>query len=398
MNLPFDNYDDDDEDLPLYEKQQLDDIDNFNKEVLEYPKFDYTENRNEELECPVCMEYYKDPIQHTECGNLFCKECIKNDVCPICRNTIEHYCNAPKIILNMLRNIQVKCLTPNCRKVMKKSELESHWNNICSIKCILCDNNVSINFIKEHIENLCPNVDISCEFCFDSYKRKNIDEHIIVNCPKVSLTCEYCSEYILREVIEKHVIEECPKIERNCKGFDFGCVFKECSINVKEHEVNCPYIVLYPILQKQQDEIKSLNNKLKDITEELQILENKTITEVNILYLDKILEIAKEDGIYNYNIGDVLKIYYWIKKRSNNIKDILFTKKVWIGNGECFHTSISCKGERETTLLEAVSNHCKRICGRCSKCTYGEENNYKKKIRDRVKKNIIFMENKIIIF
>jgi hypothetical protein len=90
------------------------------------------------LECSICLDYFKIPILHTNCGNLFCTECIKNDICPICQITFEKIHPAPKIILNMLEKFNVKCLTPHCETVLHISDLKEHLNDLCpNIKNIL---------------------------------------------------------------------------------------------------------------------------------------------------------------------------------------------------------------------------------------------------------------------
>ena len=39
--------------------------------------------------CVICLSVAKDPLQHEECGKLFCKECIekygRDKPCPHCR-------------------------------------------------------------------------------------------------------------------------------------------------------------------------------------------------------------------------------------------------------------------------------------------------------------------------
>ncbi|XP_048345153.1 E3 ubiquitin-protein ligase TRIM7-like isoform X2 [Sphaerodactylus townsendi] len=51
----------------------------------------------EELTCPICLEYFKDPVMLTECGHNFCKAClprrweesVQEISCPECRGAIQ---------------------------------------------------------------------------------------------------------------------------------------------------------------------------------------------------------------------------------------------------------------------------------------------------------------------
>ena len=43
----------------------------------------------EDLKCSICLDVAEDPVQHEECGKLFCKECIekygRDKPCPNCK-------------------------------------------------------------------------------------------------------------------------------------------------------------------------------------------------------------------------------------------------------------------------------------------------------------------------
>lgn len=50
---------------------------------------------DDDLKCLICLEVARDPLQHEECGKLFCKECLekygKDKPCPNCRAEHSHY-------------------------------------------------------------------------------------------------------------------------------------------------------------------------------------------------------------------------------------------------------------------------------------------------------------------
>ena len=50
---------------------------------------------DDDLKCLICLEVAKDPLQHEECGKLFCKECSEklghDEPCPNCRRVGRYY-------------------------------------------------------------------------------------------------------------------------------------------------------------------------------------------------------------------------------------------------------------------------------------------------------------------
>ena len=50
---------------------------------------------DDELKCLICLGVARDPLQHEECGKLFCKECLekvgRDKPCPNCRDTKSNY-------------------------------------------------------------------------------------------------------------------------------------------------------------------------------------------------------------------------------------------------------------------------------------------------------------------
>ena len=55
----------------------------------------YLSEPDDALKCLICLEVAEDPLQHEECGKLFCKKCIekhgKNKPCPNCRTSKSQY-------------------------------------------------------------------------------------------------------------------------------------------------------------------------------------------------------------------------------------------------------------------------------------------------------------------
>ena len=63
-----------------------------NPNILEH---NYISEPDEDLKCVICLEVARDPMQHEECGKLFCKECLekysKDKPCPNCKTGSRYY-------------------------------------------------------------------------------------------------------------------------------------------------------------------------------------------------------------------------------------------------------------------------------------------------------------------
>jgi late competence protein required for DNA uptake (superfamily II DNA/RNA helicase) len=53
----------------------------------------YLKEPEDELKCAVCLKIAQNPMQHEDCGTLFCKECLEqaNKPCPRCASEGSNY-------------------------------------------------------------------------------------------------------------------------------------------------------------------------------------------------------------------------------------------------------------------------------------------------------------------
>ncbi|XP_060094682.1 ATP-dependent RNA helicase DHX15-like [Heteronotia binoei] len=74
----------------------------------------------EELTCPICLEYFRDPVSITECGHNFCQVCLTQSwgdlgaeaSCPLCRERVQQ------------RNLQPNQQLANVVEMFKKISLQ----------------------------------------------------------------------------------------------------------------------------------------------------------------------------------------------------------------------------------------------------------------------------------
>ena len=104
------------------------------------------------LECPVCLDYFRDPRILTNCGHTLCTECII-DIISTNSNNIELY-------------IDIECPTCSKKTIIEDSDISCLKRNytvndiVESIKHIKQDNNLSKSAPISKIKNLRYNKDI----------------------------------------------------------------------------------------------------------------------------------------------------------------------------------------------------------------------------------------------
>ncbi|XP_022092564.1 G-box-binding factor-like isoform X2 [Acanthaster planci] len=86
----------------------------------------------EELQCPLCLEYYEDPVA-LPCLHNFCRKCIggavkpsganKQEVqCPLCRKKAYHDGSANSCVANLPRNFQIAGIVEKFRAAEKEKQ------------------------------------------------------------------------------------------------------------------------------------------------------------------------------------------------------------------------------------------------------------------------------------
>lgn len=133
-----------------------------------------TEQLHAELECPVCTDWYTDPVE-LSCGHNFCRRCLLEAFrarpedsdgvhdsldCPVCRKCI--YTNEQRIgkmpvnlkLRNIISAIQAK-------EVVKPTECEEHkkphvmfCHDCKDVKCLTCFTKSCKHHNSEEIEDI----------------------------------------------------------------------------------------------------------------------------------------------------------------------------------------------------------------------------------------------------
>ncbi len=64
-------------------------------DVNGFQTYRFINEPSDALRCQICLEVAREPVQHENCGKLFCQECIekhgKKRSCPSCQNGSRYF-------------------------------------------------------------------------------------------------------------------------------------------------------------------------------------------------------------------------------------------------------------------------------------------------------------------
>ena len=92
----------------------------------------FVEPLPDELQCPLCLEFLKEPTLTSCCGHHFCHECINraithSHVCPLCNNRgFQTFHNKEKERLVNALKVYCKWRSGGCKWVGELGRLEHH--------------------------------------------------------------------------------------------------------------------------------------------------------------------------------------------------------------------------------------------------------------------------------
>ncbi len=209
------------------------------------------------LSCPICHITLIDPVS-VQCGHYFCAECLakywataqrpgERLPCPTCRTTVTSTTSAPRVIINMCNDVNVKCPSGGCGRIMARGDLQTHVTQYCMERAISCPNHDCQEKIKRkhYVLGLCRHATHTECTCGDLILSEEMGTHKKVECPLRKAGCIHCHHPITHSAQVPHECE--PK--DHCPGQDFGCDVYLTPSALLEHTKTCPLAKMTPYLK-----------------------------------------------------------------------------------------------------------------------------------------------------
>ncbi|KAL7623918.1 hypothetical protein AAE478_005475 [Parahypoxylon ruwenzoriense] len=255
--------------------------------TLDLRALEYEGNIDENLICPICRVPFVSPVI-TACDHVFCHKCIAqahalNPVCPVDRlplKLVSETRPAPKIVLNQLDNLSVRCpyWLRGCSMIVSRSLVENHVARYCDKAPVPCPHpSCDKTVARKDISKGCLHYDVKCEYCDQVRQKADLEEHQDNECPNRKTECVLCKAEYVRHRQDEH-LKDCSEAETPCKYANFGCARRIRRKQLEEHARRCEYRVVGPVgeqLVELRAEIVALREKDRLKDRRIKFLENR---------------------------------------------------------------------------------------------------------------------------
>ena len=234
------------------------------------------------------------------------KRQVKCDHCDenfISRELDRHLKKCPKM--------KVSCILVGCGTKITREEMELHLKHDCGMVQEMCKLGCGVELTRVelviHEKENCPQRQVKCDNCDEIFKSLELNGHL-EKCPKMKVSCDLCSEEKYRKDMTQHLEDDCPEKMVYCPFVKYKCLARMKRKDIAKH--------------LEEKEIKHLGLKLTAmedlITEQSEIInkQNKEISnasqQIELLYF--ITNTTKitwkiEDVRYSINYLSISKQY-----------------------------------------------------------------------------------------
>ena len=267
--------------------------------------------------CPICLNLVWDIVDCTQCGSLFCRNCIKNslakvkDCCPICRKSPFTYSDC-KALKKLFIGIQLKCPNKPCNEKILYHEYVSHLE-----KC---------KFRKYHCSN------DGCDYENTLNNKKDMEKHSL-ECKNGIIPCIYCGIKIKKIDLDSHIKTKCTQLVK-CKFCDKTMkrgYFSSMHDNGADNDVQCL-----------KNKIKYVSAKFKESLEILKKWKSSYINSFVNLKIEHIYEIAK----YKEKVNELENKCISLSNENEKLNEELFK---WNNNFQNLHNNSLLNKKRKRT-------------------------------------------------
>ena len=231
---------------------------------LDLRDLDYSEP-DSHLCCPICQVPFVDPVS-VDCGHYFCADCLARywkttlrpghrKPCPACRSKVDGTKCAPRLIVNMCNDVEVKCPMKACGEAMARGNLESHMLLYCPERVTTCpDAKCKKQTKRKHLlRGVCRHGSHRECQCGELISVQDLDTHREFQCSLNSHSCEH---------------------KMHCPGQDFGCEALLDPPLIEAHIKTCPIAKMAPHLKAHtSNSLVPLQKQLQHSQQRIQGLE-----------------------------------------------------------------------------------------------------------------------------
>jgi hypothetical protein len=171
---------------------------------------DYVTTPNENLLCPICTSPFVSPVE-LDCEHVFCEDCLYDHLqsgiqsasfCPKCRNSIEDIQPVPKLLNQLLDELEVLC--PNkqagCMEHHKRYTMNDHVNNYCDFTKVGCPAVDCLLLVpRRFLEERCPHNEVECDQCEKPMMELELGVSVQIPLPSsfASFTCHFFLSFMI---------------------------------------------------------------------------------------------------------------------------------------------------------------------------------------------------------
>ena len=245
---------------------------------------EFVEPLPNELQCPLCLEFLKEPTLTSCCGHHFCRECInraitRSHVCPLCNNQgFQTFRNKEKERLVNALKVYCKWKSRGCEWVGELGRLEHHL---------------------DVEEGDCGCVEVECEFgpvgCVAKLPRKDLQRHKEENVHKhlvlMSVMSLKSNEAFVRKLQEQRV--------------EFQQQLKQRDEEIQAIQESLHRQVGFS--QELQDKLEEKQRKIAKLEKQLQA-KTEQLTQVEGKLTKNARQLAKVDGMLQNEHQKLVKL------------------------------------------------------------------------------------------
>ncbi|XP_065899573.1 TNF receptor-associated factor 2-like isoform X2 [Dysidea avara] len=245
---------------------------------------------HEGLKCSYCRLILKDPMQTSQTGQRYCKECFE-DATRTSNSDMEVTVDTNDMpwpdhaIKREINKLLVKCHNHEmgCEwKGLFKDLIDQHLSSCqyITVECRYtgCGDRVLLSKLEDHLKNECLQRLVECKDCGRKLAYKDLKVHGD-NCPNAVRKCHLCQQEMPALKLTDHVMRECTWIRCPCSGEE-EVLFEANSKKYYEHlqDTNKLASHLQPLLvqfSKMNQSVEKMTNEYQLVTSRIELLETK---------------------------------------------------------------------------------------------------------------------------